>query len=47
MSKETNVFEIATRKKYRFPFKGMITVEDLWDLSLQNFVHQMRYLLFL
>ena len=36
MSKETNVFEIATRKKYRFPFKGMITVEDLWDLSLQN-----------
>ena len=32
----TNLFEIATRKKFRFPFKGMISVEDLWDLSVQN-----------
>lgn len=29
-----SMFEIATRKKYRFPFRGIITAEDLWDLSL-------------
>ena len=32
----TNIFEYATRNKVRFPFKGMISVEDLWDLSLVN-----------
>ena len=32
----TNIFEYATRNKIRFPFKGMISVEDLWDLSLVN-----------
>lgn len=31
----TNIFEAATKEKYRFPFKGMISVEDLWDLKLQ------------
>lgn len=34
--KETNIFEYATRNKVRFPFKGLISVEDLWDLSLTN-----------
>ena len=32
----TNIFEYATRNKVRFPFKGMISVEDMWDLSLAN-----------
>lgn len=31
-----NLFELATRNKFRFPYKGMISVEDLWDLSLKN-----------
>ena len=30
----TNMFEIATRNKFRFPFKGVISTEDLWDLSV-------------
>ena len=31
-----NIFEYAVRNKIRFPFKGMISAEDLWDLSLAN-----------
>lgn len=31
-----NLFEGAARAKYRFPFRGVITTEDLWDLSLQD-----------
>lgn len=33
---ETNaLFMIAARNKYRFPYKGLISAEDLWDLSPQ------------
>ena len=33
---EKNLFEIAVRDKFRFAFRGMISVEDLWDLKLEQ-----------
>lgn len=33
---EVNLFEVATRNNYQFPFRGIINVIDLWDLSLTN-----------
>lgn len=33
---DMNLFEVATRANYQFPFRGMINVIDLWDLSLIN-----------
>lgn len=32
----SELFINATRANYQFPFRGMINVIDLWDLSLTN-----------
>lgn len=31
-----NIFEIASKEKYRYPFKGLVTTEDLWDLRVED-----------
>lgn len=38
-----NMFEIASEKKYRFPFRGLVTTEDLYDLnkSQLNTIYQL------
>jgi len=33
---ENNIFEVATKQKFRFEFRGLISVEDLWDLKLEQ-----------
>ena len=33
---ERNLFEVATRAKYRYPYNGMISTEDLWDLPVEK-----------
>lgn len=34
MKDNVNIFEYAVRNKVRFPYRGLVSVEDLWDLSL-------------
>lgn len=31
-----NLFELASREKFRYPYKGQISTEDLWDLSAEK-----------
>ena len=42
MTTTMNMFEFATKMKFRYPFKGVINTEDLTDLSLNdlNVVYQ-------
>jgi len=36
MATEKNMFEVAVRSKFRFPFKGLISIEDLYDLNVKS-----------
>lgn len=31
-----NLFVMATQHKFRFPFKGLVSVEDLWDMNVRD-----------
>ena len=31
-----NIFEVAVKSKFRFEFKGLISVEDLFDLNVKD-----------
>lgn len=32
----TNIFVTASKHKFRYPYKGLISTEDLWDLNLEQ-----------
>ena len=36
MEKVNDLFLRATKEKFRFPYMGQISTEDLWDLSIEN-----------
>ena len=31
-----NLFIMATQHKFRFPYKGAVSVEDLWDMNVRD-----------
>lgn len=38
MDNERNIFEVASRGKFRFDIKGSIGLEDLWDLTPKSLI---------
>jgi len=36
MSERNNLFEMAVKGKYRFPYRGLVNIEDLFDLNVNQ-----------